>query len=269
MIRFHLVLFAMVLLCLAVGSRGFRYRRTELTPGRSSPWSFFGSTRRRTAFTTRRRYSFSSTRRRTLFTTRRRYSFSSSRRRTVFTTKYSPGFSTRRIPFPTTNPATFSTWFSTSRIPFPTIQPSNSSYIKMEDLTPALTAKALTVGYRTNVKPPTSLYKYVVHENLDPDSFNVNGNQLYTAFIMAQYNNIENCLIIPKHERYTSTRCAALFRSRVTDSTIFRLKSEFTATHSYNAPQSISLCCTCCNGSEKMLSGLTIILSVLVSFMLF
>ncbi|XP_078486791.1 uncharacterized protein LOC108949623 isoform X8 [Ciona intestinalis] len=237
MIRFHLVLFAMVLLCLAVGSRGFRYRRTELTPGRrySSPWSFFGSTRRRTAFTTRRRYSFSSTRRRTLFTTRRRYS----------------------------------TWFSTSRIPFPTIQPSNSSYIKMEDLTPALTAKALTVGYRTNVKPPTSLYKYVVHENLDPDSFNVNGNQLYTAFIMAQYNNIENCLIIPKHERYTSTRCAALFRSRVTDSTIFRLKSEFTATHSYNAPQSISLCCTCCNGSEKMLSGLTIILSVLVSFMLF
>ncbi|XP_078486788.1 uncharacterized protein LOC108949623 isoform X6 [Ciona intestinalis] len=198
-------------------------------------------------------------------------SFSSTRRRTVLTTRrrYSPGFSTRRIPFPTTNPATFSTWFSTSRIPFPTIQPSNSSYIKMEDLTPALTAKALTVGYRTNVKPPTSLYKYVVHENLDPDSFNVNGNQLYTAFIMAQYNNIENCLIIPKHERYTSTRCAALFRSRVTDSTIFRLKSEFTATHSYNAPQSISLCCTCCNGSEKMLSGLTIILSVLVSFMLF
>ncbi|XP_078486792.1 uncharacterized protein LOC108949623 isoform X9 [Ciona intestinalis] len=179
-------------------------------------------------------------------------SFSSTRRRTVLTTR-------RR----------YSTWFSTSRIPFPTIQPSNSSYIKMEDLTPALTAKALTVGYRTNVKPPTSLYKYVVHENLDPDSFNVNGNQLYTAFIMAQYNNIENCLIIPKHERYTSTRCAALFRSRVTDSTIFRLKSEFTATHSYNAPQSISLCCTCCNGSEKMLSGLTIILSVLVSFMLF
>nr|XP_018668069.1 uncharacterized protein LOC108949623 isoform X4 [Ciona intestinalis] len=191
MIRFHLVLFAMVLLCLAVGSRGFRYRRTELTPGRrySSPWSFFGSTRRRTAFTTRRRYSFSSTRRRTLVTTRRRYSspwssfsstrrrtafttrrryssqwssFSSSRRRFVFTTKYRPAFSTRTVPFPTTYSTTYySTWFNTSTTPFPTTQPLNSRYTKIGDLTSALRVKALRVGYRTNVKPPTSLYKYV------------------------------------------------------------------------------------------------------------
>nr|XP_018668072.1 uncharacterized protein LOC108949623 isoform X8 [Ciona intestinalis] len=186
MIRFHLVLFAMVLLCLAVGSRGFRYRRTELTPGRrySSPWSFFGSTRRRTAFTTRRRYSFSSTRRRTLVTTRRRYSFSSTRRRTafttrrryssqwssfsssrrrfVFTTKYRPAFSTRTVPFPTTYSTTYySTWFNTSTTPFPTTQPLNSRYTKIGDLTSALRVKALRVGYRTNVKPPTSLYKYV------------------------------------------------------------------------------------------------------------
>nr|XP_018668076.1 uncharacterized protein LOC108949623 isoform X14 [Ciona intestinalis] len=169
MIRFHLVLFAMVLLCLAVGSRGFRYRRTELTPGRrySSPWSFFGSTRRRTAFTTRRRYSFSSTRRRTAFTTRRRYSsqwssFSSSRRRFVFTTKYRPAFSTRTVPFPTTYSTTYySTWFNTSTTPFPTTQPLNSRYTKIGDLTSALRVKALRVGYRTNVKPPTSLYKYV------------------------------------------------------------------------------------------------------------
>nr|XP_026690948.1 uncharacterized protein LOC108949623 isoform X21 [Ciona intestinalis] len=153
MIRFHLVLFAMVLLCLAVGSRGFRYRRTELTPGRrySSPWSFFGSTRRRTAFTTRRRYSspwssFSSTRRRTLVTTRRRYR---------------PAFSTRTVPFPTTYSTTFSTWFNTSTTPFPTTQPLNSRYTKIGDLTSALRVKALRVGYRTNVKPPTSLYKYV------------------------------------------------------------------------------------------------------------
>nr|XP_026690945.1 uncharacterized protein LOC108949623 isoform X17 [Ciona intestinalis] len=166
MIRFHLVLFAMVLLCLAVGSRGFRYRRTELTPGRrySSPWSFFGSTRRRTAFTTRRRYSFSSTRRRTLVTTRRRYSFSSTRRRTAFTTRrrYRPAFSTRTVPFPTTYSTTYySTWFNTSTTPFPTTQPLNSRYTKIGDLTSALRVKALRVGYRTNVKPPTSLYKYV------------------------------------------------------------------------------------------------------------